>query len=540
MTIKGMKKSLVVGLAVFGLMSYGQVFATFYTREVDVEFNFNSSLSVNIDTADIQILDLAPGTSSDSNIVDISISTNSAAGYNLSATAGWADNATTNMTHTNGTNTFTSIATNASLASLTTDNTWGYSFSDTKDGNNEYIWGNFSGLPLYTATAKELKNTNAPASDIVGFKINAKASTAQPAGDYTNKINFIAVANVPPRDWPDLFPNNYCASHAADCDSTTGKVAIQTIDSTVCSSVEAYDTQFQVTDIRDHKTYWISKLKDDKCWMTQNLDLDLESTATNVAVLSSENTDLTTYGSNGYDSSNGYSQANNVITWTPERSSTSTISTSGSISNYTNDYNNPYSVDPGDWYWIGNWDNNGVSTWYTSTTNNYLNTAGSGAGDKFSQDPYTGNGTHGHVGNYYNWSAAIASNDSSSYNASTLSNISNNPQNSICPANWRLPTTYATATDSKNEFRYLLDKYSAYVTSGSERDKTMTADPLYFVRGGNVNSSSLYDSGSGGGYWSSTVNGSNRAYYLDFYSGSILPAYSYYRLIGFSVRCVVR
>ena len=529
-----------MGLAVFGFVSATPTFATSYSYDVDVQFNFNSLLSVTLTSADIQILDLAPGTSSDSNIVDVSISTNNIVGYNLSATVGSVDNATTNMTHTNGTNTFTSIATNASLASLTTDNTWGYSFSDTKDGNDEYIWGNFSGLPLYTATAKELKNTNVPASDIVGFKINAKASTAQPAGDYTNKINFIAVANVPPRDWPDLFPSNYCASHAADCDSTTGKVAIQTIDSTVCSSVEAYDTQFQVADVRDHKTYWISKLKDDKCWMTQNLDLDLESTATNVAVLTSENTDLNTYGSNGYDSSNGYSQENNVITWTPERSSTSTISTSGSISNWTASSSDPYSTDPGDWYW--------TDTWYTSTENNYLNTAGSGAGGKFSQTPYTGNGEHGHVGNYYNWSAAIASNDSSSYSTSTYSNIANNPQNSICPANWRLPTITYSNTDSRNEFRYLLDKYGAYVTSGSQRDKTMSADPLYYVRGGYISHSGnnygdLWNSGYSGFYYSSTVwasSGAIGAYYLPFSSNEIGQQYNYDRYYGRSVRCVIR
>ena len=265
------KHSLVgLTMALSGAAFSSPVFATSYSYDVDVQFNFNSMISVTLTSADIQILDLAPGTSSDSNIVDISISTNSAAGYNLSATAGWADNATTNMTHTNGTNTFTSIATNASLASLTTDNTWGYSFSDTKDGNDEYIWGNFSGLPLYTATAKELKNTNVPASDIVGFKINAKASTAQPAGDYTNKINFIAVANVPPRSIEDVMSSTQGITR----DVITGHYKMQDMTTSICNLVEDTENTTILTDTRDGTNYHVGELGDDRCWLLDNLALD--------------------------------------------------------------------------------------------------------------------------------------------------------------------------------------------------------------------------------------------------------------------------
>ena len=185
--------SVGLGTVLCSAVSAAPTFATSYSYDVDVQFNFNSNLSVTITDADIQILDLAPGTSNDSNIVGISISTNNAAGYTASATVGSASNATTNMTHTNGTNTFASIATNASLASLTTDNTWGY----TTSSDNGITWANFSGLPLYTGTPKQLSTTNAPSSDQLKFKINAKASTAQPAGDYINKINFIVVANTP-------------------------------------------------------------------------------------------------------------------------------------------------------------------------------------------------------------------------------------------------------------------------------------------------------------------------------------------------------
>ena len=276
----------------------------------------------------------------------------------------------------------------------------------------------------------------------------------------------------------------------------------------------------RLVDNRDKKVYWVAKLKDGKCWMTQNLDHDIVTTAN---YYTHENTDL------------GWGTDTTTTSWIPTRATipTTSIANDGTISNWTNNYSTPYSVDPGNWYW--------TDTWYTSTTNNYL--AGN-VGDpaKFQKNtPYTNNGTHGHVGNYYNWSAAVASNSTSGYTTSTYGNISGNPQNSICPAGWRLPTIYNSTTDSRNEYRYLFDKYGANVTDGSERDRALTASPLWFVRGGNVGSSGLGNSGNYGYYWSSTVYDSSRAYYMNFYSGYIIPAgYSGNRNLGFSVRCVVR
>ena len=277
----------------------------------------------------------------------------------------------------------------------------------------------------------------------------------------------------------------------------------------------------QLIDTRDGKTYWVAKLKDGKCWMTQNLDLDLETTPTNVVALTSENTDLNTYGLNGYDSDNGYDKNGSIITWAPERSTVSTISATGYINGNISDYNNPSSVDPGDWYW--------TDTWYASTRNNYL--AGNvGNPAKFQKDtPYAGNGAHGHVGNYYNWSAAVASNDTSSYAAVA------DAYNSICPVGWRLPIG-----SSNGDLKILLDKYEANVSSGSERDRIVAASPLWFVRGGNTSGSTLSGSGLGGAYWSGSVVTSLGAYTLEFQSSSVVPVGTDMRNAGFSIRCVAR
>lgn len=59
----------------------------------------------------------------------------------------------------------------------------------------------------------------------------------------------------------------------------------------------------------------------------------------------------------------------------------------------------------------------------------------------------------------------------------------------------------------------------------------------YLLRGGYLVSSSLYDAGSYGYYWSSTPTGSSAAYYLYFYSGNVATSYSS-RYGGRSVCCV--
>ncbi len=319
------KRCVTFALVASGLFASSSVFATSYSYDVDVQFNFNSKLGVTITDADIKILDLAPGTSADSNIVGITISTNNVAGYTAEATVGNAQNATTNMTHTNSTNTFTSIATNASQASLTTDNTWGYAVS-TDNGSS---WSNFSGLPIYTADGKQLASTDSPASDAIQFKINAKASTSQPAGDYTNVINFKVVANKVPNDWEDVKPN--CATDSTKCDDVTHLPKIQVIGEDICEAVETYDTQFQVTDSRDHKNYWISKLRDGHCWMTQNLDLDLDS----AKIYTHADTDL------------GWGNDKATTTWKPTNSTipVENIGQYGWISDWTEDKNVPYSMD---------------------------------------------------------------------------------------------------------------------------------------------------------------------------------------------------
>ena len=517
MTIKDMKKSLVVFLAIFGLFSGAKTSAVTYSQDATVRFTFNSELNVVIDDADIEILDLAPGTSSDSNIVGITISTNNMVGYTASATVGNATYNNTSMTSDNN-DMFTSIATDASEASLSTDNTWGY----TTSLDNGSSWANLSGLPIYTDTPKEIAKTSSPANDAIKFKINAKAATSQAAGDYKNVINFTVVANVPPRDFADVVPS--CHDNPSGCDPETNLPIIQDINNNTCNLVEAYDTEFRVTDSRDHKTYTISKLRDGKCWMTQNLDLDLVEGKT----YTTANTDL------GWDG-----RKYNNASWTVSHSTISTVNTeNGKYENWVVSSDEPYSVDPGNWYWIGNWMRNGVSTWYGGW-DWYEYQRGRG-GDKFSADPYEGNGVHGHVGNYYNWAAAIASNNADQYDTED-----GFVQSSICPVGWKLPriSTYQEKTLGENDFYNLRWKYVGHDQNND--DKEYTASPLWFIRGGYIDSyGSITNPGVTAYYWSDTMaskSGNRFRAYSTFVNNSQTNVLSpNNRANGNFVRCVVR
>ena len=250
--------------------------------------------------------------------------------------------------------------------------------------------------------------------------------------------------------------------------------------------------QVQAKDTRDGKVYWVAKLKDGNVWMTQNLDLDLNENIT----LTPEDTNITS-------------------NWTPARS---TIKQNTPF-DWTNDYNTPYSVDSGNYYFDG--------TYYSSSACNFMTTTC----PHYSTTPYELNGEHGHIGNYYNWSAVVASNDTSAITTETEMTTS------ICPKGWRLPTSgSATANYS---FGNLVKQYGYTGSSQSASDATLLASPLFFARGGYVYSSSLYDQGSYGCYWSSRSNSSSSsAYDLNFYSSNVNPSNNYHRSNGLSVRCV--
>lgn len=161
----------------------------------------------------------------------------------------------------------------------------------------------------------------------------------------------------------------------------------------VCDLVTVIGDQYQALDVRDWKLYYISKLADGRCWMTQNLDLDLSTNET----LTTDTTDI-------------------PVNWTPSVSTNDPF-----MDEHNNDYA-PGSVDPGNYYW------NGVVS-SSGNTSDYPDPA------SFEN---TGN-VHYHIGNFYSFSAAVAMNGTSSIGERIV------VDQSICPKGWKNPDVSSTA-----------------------------------------------------------------------------------------------
>lgn len=270
----------------------------------------------------------------------------------------------------------------------------------------------------------------------------------------------------------------------------------------------------QAIDIRDGKIYWITKLKDGHIWMTQNLDFDIDTART----YTHNDTDL------GWDTNNFDANA----TWTPDATNGKyNLPINGtSVSNWSNQNNYPYSADPGDvYYYTSNSSDNDIK--YTSLS--ACTTAGHTAGEC----------KHYHAGNYYNWTAAIASNNSSSLTAQYA-----NAPNSICPKGWRLPIA-TNANQSIYEFGELLYQQGIIETKTSTSYaengfNDIRKTPLWLVRTGRIYSGILDNMAKTGYYWSSTVVDRDNAYRSSFNSSDAISRNSIDKFYGWSVRCLAR
>ena len=230
-------------------------------------------------------------------------------------------------------------------------------------------------------------------------------------------------------------------------------------------------TQYQLMDNRDNNYYYISKLSDGNVWMTQNLDLDLSTSKT----LTPANTDIS-------------------ANWTPS-SSTYTNSTW----NFTT--TTPQSYNPGVRYWNGNTHSG------SGSSTSYISTSGT---------------TQYRLGNYYNWTAAVALNDSSSCTTAGVL-----LDQSICPAGWTLPRGgYGPST-----YYDLLYRYSG----------NLWLSPTYLPLTGTWSGS--YDMvGYTGAFWATGAKNADRAYYIDFSSDNSrnVGTGGYDRDMGLPIRCIAR
>ena len=410
-------------------------------------------------------------------------------------------NGDSSLKSTNSANTSTVDAINNGDVGLTLssleNNTWGYSLSTEQPSDNT----TYKGVPTSNNTpilTQDTSSTNT-ANDTYNLTIGAKVDTTIPSGTYTNTITVAVVAEPPA------------------ITSLTELTYMQDMTSDICATSQVNDTT-RLIDRRDGKYYWVAKLKDGNCWMTQNLDFDIPAEG-----LTPDTSDVTT----AWDSSS---------TYPPQATSTTIFNNSDVTGTYSWDPCMYVNSDPGNYVPCNNdsttmtscekWINVGSMTAMTEENTS----SGTISGDEYD--------AHYLVGNFYQWNAATAGSGGATQSPSDSQIV--NAGESICPHGWRLPFCGESYNNASGSFYNLLNQYGLI---NSYNSTAIVSPPLYFNTAGNAGGGRLAFSGNYGTYWSSSANTSiSSAYRLifeGFYAVYVTPSSSSSRYTGSSVRCMV-
>ena len=376
------------------------------------------------------------------------------------------------------------------------------STDDTEKAQGDPDYSTFQEVPddyakvAYRTAATDI-GTNAEGSTLK-TTYQAYISKTQPAGTYTGQVKYTLV-------------------HPNDATAPRKPVIMQNVNE--WKNTVTLGEEITAIDSRDGKSYTVARLADGNLWMTQNLDHDIVTDGS--VIYDNTTTDL------GWNSSTG---SYNTASWMP---STATYETGVTTWNWSNTI--PESYDPGQLYWNGvhkptnqascetaggTWNGDEVYSW--CDTNNIAFT--SSMGD-----------SHYHLGNYYNWTAAVAMNDSSSYN--TDGQII---EQSICPAGWTLPKSGGVTISGS--FQYLIERYGWDSSTQTMNNPTVWNSsikvPLSGTWGG-----SLGLVGESGIFFSPQVFGDGGTYSEGLTirnDNTVKSDWQILRIGGESIRCVSR
>ncbi|MBR2741284.1 hypothetical protein IKD98_00795 [Candidatus Saccharibacteria bacterium] len=395
-------------------------------------------------------------------------------------------------------------------------------------GGSDASFGEYHVVPHeYTKVAHKNSATDMTANT-GGVKLTttyaAYISKTQPADTYTGQVIY---ALVHPSDAP--------APQVSSCQTKVPGVTYMQEFATMTAAEKATilgnmteDAQYSLKDSRDNKSYCVAKLRDGNIWMTQNLDHDIVNTQN---YYTNQNTDI------GYNTS---TSEYDTATWTAP----SATLTDANKNNWVGSTTIPMSYDPGDLYWNGtksdnsDWRTYNRSCTWNSTTQKYENCDES-LNPIATYTDTTGESQY-HLGNYYNWTAAVAMSDSSSHTTS-----GELIEQSICPAGWTLPRV-GTGNDT---FYGLWNEYgftsSSYIDTNSnnqhdEGEDALWTTPLYSAAGGYFNGV-LRGVGRNGDFWLPVVAlfDEVRGAYFET-GGYVLPSSNVDRRGGSTIRCVAR
>ena len=218
-----------------------------------MKLTVNPVISISLQNAlTVDVLPTQDGTFS-SNTTALSISTNNETGYSLYMATGNGENT---LTSQNPGTSDVIAAVNGGDNGVTSagfgNNTWGYNLSQEAVSDATA----YKAVPTATGDTAIISTSSPTEADTYNLTFGTKVDTSLPSGTYSNDVVVSVVAN------PAFVP------------VFDGIQTMQEMTSTICADAAENDTA-QLTDTRDGKQYWVTKLADGNCWMTQNLDLDI-------------------------------------------------------------------------------------------------------------------------------------------------------------------------------------------------------------------------------------------------------------------------
>ncbi len=422
----------------------------------------------------------------DNTTITSTVATNNPNGYKLYLSTTEGSGGTSGTELVNNTNSTYTIPTleSASPASTFPANYWGYRLST---GDND----NYLSYIPDALIGEDAEATNGTVSTV---DFAAKVDYDKPSGLYNIAFDLKTIPIVSQTYMQDMTTE----STRAICKREAPTIVI---------------------DSRDEQPYLVQRLDDGKCWMLDNLNLDL----TNKAVVDN----ITTANTNADAASLKSLKEGN-------RGAGTRYATEGlSLSNWTTDDSSntkPMINKSGTCF---------TTTAYPCTYNgNYTNNT---VLSTLTPDQSTFGLGSGKIGIYYNYCAASAGNYCYDDTGDGVPPSGAKADYDICPSSWRMPVG-----GTNGEYQSLCTAINGstcgtYVTMEGNDSSSMQYK-LSATLSGTYFDSTLFRQGSFGYFWSSSSypGSASDNYYLDLGASFVKPYAAYPRLRGFSVRCLLQ
>ena len=508
----------VIAVLSLGVFLSNNAFADNITTKVNVA----PSLKITLPTNTLNVVLDPSNNDFDSEDITVSVATNHRKGYKLylNTATGSGGSTGTNLVNTVDNTKYIETLPDSGSTDCSSGcsestfpvNRWGYRISagDPNTGSTgDSSITDLTGTNYYPFVSNKLISSSEVATNGVNATLDfaSKVDYSTAAGKYNIAMNFQAIPIV---------ANHYMQEFATDA----------TLSAEVCTTNPAI-----IIDQRDESAYMIQRLADGKCWMLDNLNLDLTD-RTIAEGLTSGNTNapdtalnyLRNGGGGGTGLENYATTGLEYHNWTgsgmtpvsPNLSYTQPLVNRSGICDSTKNSSYPC---------VGKWQD------ASYTTGTVLDTADA-ANNKYDYGP----GSY-KIGTYYNYCAASAG----SYCYDENGGIGD-ATSDICPAGWHMPSS-----DGGNNGDYLT-LCSAIVggdgCNGMAWNDMTATDPtsmqyqLSTPLSGHYLNGTAYWQGTYGRFWSSSYRKSDTMRRLRVSSSGVFPQGNYGRAYGSSVRCV--